>query len=194
MTMKYPIAPSGIFWSIQGEGALVGEPMVFVRLAGCSIGCPLCDTNYSVAERLSVREIVARVSDLSGVSSWVWITGGEPTDHDLAPLMAGLSKWRIAIATAGHRPNGFHPSFTSVSPHDPEKWVLKGGSEVKIVPGLNGFRIADFSRHFEGMRFDHRWVQPCDGDDESLNECLSWVRSNPGWRVSPQAHKTWSLQ
>lgn len=31
--MKYPIAPNGIFWTLQGEGALLGVPMRFVRLA-----------------------------------------------------------------------------------------------------------------------------------------------------------------
>ena len=35
------------FYSIQGEGATVGQPAIFVRLQGCSVGCGWCDTKYS---------------------------------------------------------------------------------------------------------------------------------------------------
>ena len=33
-----------VFASIQGEGAYVGEPQVFVRLFGCPFRCRWCDT------------------------------------------------------------------------------------------------------------------------------------------------------
>ena len=74
--MKYPIAPNGIFWSLQGEGHLRGFQMCFVRLAGCSVGCPQCDTDYSVFERLTVREILDRILDVVPAGfrdQWVWI-------------------------------------------------------------------------------------------------------------------------
>jgi organic radical activating enzyme len=41
-----PIAPNGIFRTIQGEGALMGVPMIFVRLAGCSIGWDVMGADY----------------------------------------------------------------------------------------------------------------------------------------------------
>ena len=62
--MEFPLAPNGIFSTIQGEGDLLGEPMVFVRLAGCPVNCIGCDTNYSVAERLTDTEIVLRALEL----------------------------------------------------------------------------------------------------------------------------------
>ena len=77
------MAPNGVFNTVQGEGNLLGVPMTFVRLAGCSVGCPGCDTDYSVALRLSVAEVVERVQRLAR-RKWVWLTGGEPTDHPLA--------------------------------------------------------------------------------------------------------------
>jgi 7-carboxy-7-deazaguanine synthase len=83
----YPLAPDGVFWTLQGEGALQGEPMAFVRLAGCSVGCAQCDTDYRVSRRLTCEEIVEEVRAVvppAFVWPWVWITGGEPTDHDLA--------------------------------------------------------------------------------------------------------------
>ncbi len=81
--MSYPIAPNGIFWTLQGEGALQGEPMAFVRLAGCSVGCPQCDTDYRVDRRLTPEEILAEVRTVVPPGfkwPWVWLTGGEPTD------------------------------------------------------------------------------------------------------------------
>lgn len=37
--MKYPVAE--IFFTIQGEGHLRGFQQTFIRLAGCSVRCPL---------------------------------------------------------------------------------------------------------------------------------------------------------
>jgi 7-carboxy-7-deazaguanine synthase len=71
--MKYPLSNPGVFRTIQGEGALLGTPMTFVRLAGCSIGCPGCDTNYRKAETKTAADIAAQVSP-----GWVWIYYGKP--------------------------------------------------------------------------------------------------------------------
>src|SRR5580704_13952779 len=45
MTDQEPpaILATEVFSGIQGEGALVGERQVFVRLAGCNIRCAYCD-------------------------------------------------------------------------------------------------------------------------------------------------------
>jgi 7-carboxy-7-deazaguanine synthase len=200
MSNTLPIAPNGIFRTIQGEGYWLGSPMTFIRLAGCSIGCPLCDTDYSVKERLALSEIADRVKAIK-LGGLVWITGGEPTDHEnLWPLIE-LLKGRgflVALATAGHKPcpdswERHGPNYLSVSPHDPGKWVQHSGHEVKIVPGLNGFSLDDFGLNNRQLRFAHQYVSPCDGKPETVEECVRFVESNLGWLMTTQAHKAWRM-
>jgi 7-carboxy-7-deazaguanine synthase len=72
------LALSEIFYSIQGEGAFVGTPAVFVRLAGCNLACDFCDTDYSTKFIASVEEIVRRVREAGDDCPTVILTGGEP--------------------------------------------------------------------------------------------------------------------
>jgi organic radical activating enzyme len=205
--MTYPIAPNGIFLTIQGEGALLGLPMIFVRLAGCSVGCPVCDTNYRVSERLTLPQIRDRVSRLHyGTVQWAWITGGEPTDHDLPPLVDALQSLglRVALATAGTREvqRGFTRcgvDFLSVSPHT-SRWQQKSGDQINLVPGLNGLRLTDpeLLRALDACesQFSNRYVTPMDqgqGQFVGLEDCIAFAQSRQGWKVGVQAHKLWRL-
>lgn len=67
-----------IFETIQGEGPFCGTPCVFIRLAGCNLQCPACDTDYTSnrVNRLP-NEIVATVTGKRR-GGLVVITGGEP--------------------------------------------------------------------------------------------------------------------
>lgn len=203
--VTYPIAPQGIFSTVQGEGALLGLPMVFVRCGGCTIGCPECDTDYSVVRRLTADQIADEVAQrFYGGIQWCWCTGGEFTTYDLALLISAVRKkcpgLRLALATAGTKRvqrgslyGGW--DFVSVSPHSTDGWVLRRGNQLNLVPGLNGLRLTDFLPYEEEIRqgFDHRYVTPMWGDQESFRQCLNWVRVHPGWRLGVQAHKHWNL-
>lgn len=205
MNDHYALAPNAIFSTVQGEGALLGMPMLFVRLAGCSINCERCDTDYTVAERATADEIARRAVELStSAVEWAWITGGEPTDRDITPLIVALHRagFRVALATAGTRavPNWPRQSrdenldWLSVSPHDMTTWKQRKGDELKIVPGLNGLRLADVEVALaEPDNFSHYFVQPCDGAPETVAECVGWVKAHAGWRMTIQAHKVWGL-
>lgn len=67
-----------IFKTIQGEGPFQGTPCVFIRLAGCNLQCPFCDTDYtSKREPMWVSHITEKVKKLR-TTGLVVITGGEP--------------------------------------------------------------------------------------------------------------------
>lgn len=69
-----------IFFSIQGEGLLLGVPSVFVRTTGCPLRCAWCDSPYTSwhpeGETLSVDAILDRLAAFPARHAVV--TGGEP--------------------------------------------------------------------------------------------------------------------
>jgi len=82
--------------TIQGEGAVIGQPTIFVRTGGCDYRCSWCDTLYAVESKhraqwtpMSAQEIMAKIRDLSGGHPLsVTLSGGNPATQDLAPLIA----------------------------------------------------------------------------------------------------------
>lgn len=203
--MTYSIAPNGIFWTLQGEGHLRGFQMGFIRLAGCSVGCPECDTNYSVAEKLTPWEIASRCKHSFPMDrdQWVWITGGEPADRDLRPLLAELKSagYATAVATSGVKRLIPPVDWLSVSPHssDPAKFQQRYGNEIKLVEGLHGLNLDEWALRWDTtVDFMYRYVQPLalpDGTEcrESLARCLAFLKKNPRWALSRQDHKYWNV-
>jgi 7-carboxy-7-deazaguanine synthase len=95
-----------IFYSLQGEGALVGLPTVFVRTTGCNLRCSYCDTTYAYEKGidLSVDQIL-RIIESYHCSS-ICITGGEPLlQKDLITLLTTLirKQYTICIETNGSK-------------------------------------------------------------------------------------------
>jgi 7-carboxy-7-deazaguanine synthase len=96
-----------IFYSVQGEGGLVGVPSVFVRTSGCNLRCSWCDTPYTSwspeGSDLSIDTILDHAGRY-GAARHVVLTGGEPM---IAPGIVELSQrfrergMHITVETAG---------------------------------------------------------------------------------------------
>jgi len=104
--------------TIQGEGVSIGEPVYFLRLAGCNLKCVFCDTPYTwnwekfdpnvEIKSMSVEHCLERILERGQhnplIKSLV-VTGGEPMLQwrSLGELIDRLRvlKWRVQIETAG---------------------------------------------------------------------------------------------
>ncbi len=96
-----------LFYSLQGEGSLVGVPSVFVRTSGCNLRCSWCDTPYTSwkpeGADFTIDQIVEEVESL-GRAKHVVVTGGEPMiAPEIVPLTERLrgGGWHITVETAG---------------------------------------------------------------------------------------------
>lgn len=87
-----------IFLTIQGEGPYAGRQAVFIRLAGCNLQCPNCDTDYtSLRVKKDIPSIVKDVQLVAERATLIVITGGEPFRQRLAPLVVALMRQGFAV-------------------------------------------------------------------------------------------------
>ena len=123
MTGNRPAVPflrvSEIFGpTLQGEGPATGRRAVFLRLAGCPVGCSWCDTRYSWDPRdpsaagtaMGTGQAADRIDGLADAGDIVVVTGGEPLAQQpaLLDLLARpqIARRRVHLETAGvHRPD-----------------------------------------------------------------------------------------
>ena len=95
-----------LFYSLQGEGSLVGVPSVFIRTSGCNLRCSWCDTPYTSwkpeGADMPLDQILDQVR--AHPARHVVVTGGEPMiAPEIVPLterLRGLGLL-ITIETAG---------------------------------------------------------------------------------------------
>lgn len=100
-----------IFPTIQGEGPYAGQPATFIRLFGCNLQCPLCDTDYtSNLNSWQPERLCAEMVSLSSPNKLVVVTGGEPFRQNLTPFVNLLlkQKFRVQIETNGTL---YYPDF-----------------------------------------------------------------------------------
>ena len=201
-----------IYYTLQGEGANVGRPAVFLRFAGCNLWsgreddrasatCDFCDTDFVGTDgqrggrfetaRDLARAVAAAWPGATGPATrgFVVCTGGEPLLQLDPPLVAALHEagFTVAIETNGTLPPPPGIDWICVSPKARAGLVLDWGDELKLVfpqPGLDHAR-------FETLAFRHFLLQPMDGPERGPNtdRAVRYCLDHPRWHLSLQTHK-----
>ena len=183
-----------IFYSIEGEGARVGEPTTFVRLSGCNLRCRFCDTDFDAFGELTMAEIVNEVQHHP--AEWVCITGGEALRQNIVPLCRALKDagYHLHIETNGTvtpdpRLFGLIEHWT-VSPKRPE--IAPGFERITELKYVVGKAFKE-SQVEEG-KAEFVYLQPESSKPEFNDKTLEILRRHPRWRLSYRLHKILGLQ
>jgi len=188
------------FHSLQGEGHHAGRSAFFIRLAGCKVGCPWCDTKHSwqaaqhptvAVETLAQQALNAQHKG----AAFIVITGGEPLHQDLGPLTQALDHHvdlPIHLETSGVDPLSGRFDWITLSPkrhHPPRHDLLQACDELKVV--VHAPEDISFAEAMEArcQEETQRLLQP--GWESTTGEQLAvqHVRENAQWRLSLQSHK-----
>jgi len=152
---------SELFYSLQGEGKLIGVPSVFVRASGCNLRCVWCDTPYASWEPEGDQQSVAAIVDAIAKhpTAHVVLTGGEPMIMpDIVELCDALAErnYHITMETAAtvYKPVKIHlaslsPKLSNSTPHTRQdgKFAVMHEQQRLNVPVIQQF--IDASEDFQ---------------------------------------------
>ncbi len=203
----YPVFET--FHSWQGEGEHVGRSAFFIRLYGCPIRCPWCD---SAATWQNSPEILRKIrhataAELTTVAAatkpdFVVITGGEPTIHDLAPLCDALhaAKLRVHLETSGAFEICGNVDWVTLSPKTkklPLRNNLTRADELKLIIGDKA-DLFFWAKEIAGCTARSVWLHPEWSQRENpdvLAAISAWVRDNGSpYRAGWQLHKLYGAE
>lgn len=185
------------FYTIQGEGYHAGKPAYFIRLGGCDVGCRWCDAKYTwnpkVFPPTDVATVVKRAASCSAQA--IVITGGEPLLYPLGILTRELHArgLEIFLETSGTQPLSGEFDWVCLSP------------KRQLPPLEEAFRRADELKVIVQTEDDIAWAVECSKRvsrkcrlylqpewsvyEKIIPTIVEWVKENPEWNISIQAHK-----
>lgn len=198
----YPIHET--FHSWQGEGTHLGRSAFFIRLFGCPVHCPWCDSagtwhkDYipKNVERLDAG-ILAERARASG-AEFVVATGGEPTIHDLRDLTSELQdrEMPVHLETCGAYEIKGDVDWITLSPKwqaMPLKENIEAASELKIIVE----NTSSIDRWMSAIAplpkavpvwLHAEWSQR--SNEMVLSSITEWVKANGApFRAGIQSHK-----
>jgi 7-carboxy-7-deazaguanine synthase len=138
MPGPYTLKINEIFWSFQGEGLRAGFPSIFIRLSGCSLKCPYCDTRdaWNTGTSMTIDDILSQIETYRKKYplSQIVLTGGEPMEQDLSSITALLKtkNFFISIETNGFGFRDLPIDWWTVSPKDVNHYSIHADLEEKI--------------------------------------------------------------
>jgi 7-carboxy-7-deazaguanine synthase len=193
--MKLPLVEE--FFSLQGEGYHTGKAAYFIRLGGCDVGCSWCDSKFSwnpnIHPMVDTNLIIDHVLN-SGTDSVV-VTGGEPLMWNLDYLCTGLKNKNIStfIETSGaYKLSGIW-DWICLSPKrnmPPLVEICSKADELKVI--IQEIKDFEWAEKYKGMvnKKCRLFLQPeWSRFNSIIPEIVEYIKKNPEWRISLQAHK-----
>jgi len=194
---------SEIFYSLQGEGARIGTPTVFIRLSGCkaknacyALGIK-CDTEFESGKDMTLDEINTWCWEQCNQCNEITWTGGEPTDQLTNEIVSFFKEkgYFQAIETSGLNPVPAGIDFICVSPKVAEH-VIKKNFPYEIDE-LRYVRHKGQAIPEPSIKAKNYWLSPhSDGfniNSENLKHCIELCLENGKFKLSLQNHKLWNI-
>lgn len=216
---RYPV--NDCYTCVQGEGVQTGVAMVLLRLHGCAVGCPWCDTKHTwevdpAQQQATIPEALGEnprytvqtadtIADYIQANHpgprWIMLTGGEPAQYPLKPLIDALHarRYRVALETSGTETGhlGAGIDWVCVSPKIGmpggkvvQVAALEAADEIKHVVALEK-DIAALDHLLDGVKLKPNvqlCLQPVSTQQRATQLCIDTVQAR-GWRLSIQIHK-----
>lgn len=190
----YPVVEA--FHSVQGEGVWTGISAFFIRLAGCDVGCPWCDTKASWSRKFHGEVAISALTQQAHAAqpSMVVITGGEPLMHNLTPLTQALqnTNLRIHLETSGAHPLSGQFDWISLSPKQfkpPQAEIYPQADELKVVIANPEDLTWAEDQAAQVSPTTVKLLQPEWTSPQSQQLVFDYVKHHPSWRISLQTHK-----
>jgi 7-carboxy-7-deazaguanine synthase len=192
--------------TVQGEGYWTGTLVDFIRLAGCPVRCPWCDTGYNNGGQglpSVMRSIAELLAELQ--SPRVVISGGEPfIQPNLPELVEALleADKQVSIETSGAYWQDISPlAWITLSPkeHVSPKYPVQErfwtrSNEIKLVIST-GEEIDFYQEHLLENLNVPVFLQPEWGNKEcAISIILELLKQYPSYRLSLQTHKLIGVQ
>lgn len=187
--------------TVQGEGFWVGALVDFIRLSGCPVQCPWCDTGYSDGGKNTPRDLRPFAELLKELkSSRVVISGGEPFVHKQLPNLVQVlldTGRQVNIETSGAFWQDL-PASTwitlspkqHISPNYPVEEQFWGrANEIKFVIST-GQELDFYKDYLLPIQDRPIFLQPeWHVRDRAIPMILGLLQKNPNYRLSLQTHK-----
>ncbi len=168
------------------------------RKGGCDVGCRWCDSKISwnpdKHRLIDVEEVVANA--VNSPAKAVVVTGGEPSLYNLEPLCSELKKHNVEnfLETSGSNEITGEWDWICLSPKRnmlPVESSFRKANELKVI--------------IYNLETDFKWAEELAakvGENcllflqsewskykQNIDAIVEYVKQNPQWNVSLQAHK-----
>lgn len=203
---------SEIFYSLQGEGLNTGLPTIFIRLAGCPLRCPYCDTKYALTIKNGKKTAFAII--LKTLKKYpckgICLTGGEPLwQKNSIELIKLLIKngYSISIETSGAVPIKDVPKEAEIVMD--LKTPSSRHENRNLMENLAFLKTTDSIKFVIGNKKDFDWsiavikkyrpncnllISPI-WEMKNKIPVAEWIKKNPyNLRLSLQMHKVLNIE